>query len=239
MVAAADKAPPFDIEAEEAVIASVLVDADAIGRVEGLVQPEDFYRDQNRWAFDACLALWSRNEPINQVTLAHELARREKLDDVGGLPYLARITAELATPVGVEYYAQIVRRDATYRAMITVGSQIVQNAYRGGPDLDGALAVAENLVMGLRESQRLGDLIPLRTLLDEYWEKPGIDSVLVGSIGAIRSGFSLNSFTLSTSCAAYSGPRSGVRISSPAGGLYPSPYIRMRSFGRYAISCPL
>ncbi|HEX5478173.1 MAG TPA: replicative DNA helicase [Dehalococcoidia bacterium] len=189
MVAAADKAPPFDIEAEEAVIASVLVDADAVGRVEGLVQPEDFYRDQNRWAFDACLALWSRNEPINQVTLAHELARREKLDDVGGLPYLARITAELATPVGVEYYARIVRRDATYRAMITAGSQIVQTAYRGGPDLDGAIAVAENLVMGLRESQRLGDLIPLRTLLDEYWEKPGIDSVLVGSIGAIRSGF--------------------------------------------------
>ena len=55
---------------------------------KGIVQPEDFYRDQNRWAYEACLALWERNEPINQVTLAHELSRREKLDDVGGLPYL-------------------------------------------------------------------------------------------------------------------------------------------------------
>ncbi|MHB8377131.1 MAG: replicative DNA helicase [Dehalococcoidia bacterium] len=185
----AEKLPPFDIEAEEAVIASLLVDEEAIGRVEGVVQPEDFYRDQNRWAYDACLALWARNEPINQVTLAHELARREKLDDVGGLPYLARVTMELATPVGVEHYARIVKRDATYRAMITVGSQIVQMAYQGGPDLDGAIGRAENLVMNMRESQRMGDLVALRNLLDEFWEKPGIDSVLVGSIGAIRSGF--------------------------------------------------
>ncbi|HEX8714996.1 MAG TPA: replicative DNA helicase [Solirubrobacteraceae bacterium] len=185
----AEKLPPFDVEAEEAVIASLLVDEEAIGRVEGLVQPEDFYRDQNRWAYDACLALWSRNEPINQVTLAHELSRMSRLDDVGGLPYIARITTELATPVGVEHYARIVRRDATYRAMITVGSQIVQMAYQGGADLDGAISRAENLVMGMRESQRMGDLIALRSLLDEFWEKPGIDSVLAGSIGAIRSGF--------------------------------------------------
>jgi replicative DNA helicase len=188
-VVTAEKLPPFDIEAEEAVIASLLVDDEAIGRVEGLVQPEDFYRDQNRWAYDACLALWSRSEPINQVTLAHELSRMNRLDDVGGLPYIARITTELATPVGVEYYAQIVRRDATYRAMITVGSQIVQMAYQGGPDLDGTISRAESLVMGIRESQRMGDLIALRSLLDEFWEKPGIDSVLAGSIGAIRSGF--------------------------------------------------
>ena len=82
----ADKLPPFDIEAEEACIASILVDEEAIGRVEGVVHPDDFYRDQNRWAYEACLALWERNEPINQVTLAHELSRREKLDDVGRHP---------------------------------------------------------------------------------------------------------------------------------------------------------
>jgi replicative DNA helicase len=135
------------------------------------------------------LALWSRNEPINQVTLAHELSRREKLDDVGGLPYLSRIVGELATPVGVEHYAGIVKRDATYRMMITTGSQIVQMAYAGGPDLDGAIGRAENLVMTLRQSQRMSDLVPLRQLLEEFWETPGIDSVLAGTIGAVRSGF--------------------------------------------------
>ena len=189
MVSAADKLPPFDVEAEEACIAAILVDAEAIGRVEGVVQPDDFYRDQNRWAYEACLALWSRSEPVNQVTLAHELSRREKLDDVGGIPYLSRIVGELATPIGVEHYAGIVKRDATYRAMITAGSQIVQLAYQGGPDLDGAISRAENLVMGVREAQRMSDLVPLRDLLDQFWETPGIDSVFAGTIGAIRSGF--------------------------------------------------
>ncbi len=185
----ADKLPPFDIEAEEACIASLLVDEEAIGKVEGIVAPEDFYRDQNRWAYEACLALWSRNEALNQVTLAHELSRREKLDDAGGLAYLARIVGELATPIGVEHYAAIIKRDATYRMMITAGSQIVQTAYQGGPDLDGAIGRAENLVMALRQSQRMSDLVPLRQLLEAFWETPGIDSVFAGTIGAIRSGF--------------------------------------------------
>ncbi|HZP57878.1 MAG TPA: replicative DNA helicase [Dehalococcoidia bacterium] len=189
MVAAAEKLPPFDVEAEEAVIASILVDEDAISRVEGVVAPEDFFRDQNRWAYEACVALWERGETINQVTLAHELSRAGRLDDVGGIPWIARITTDLATPVGVEHYARIVKRDATYRSLIGIGSQIVQLAYQGGPDLEGVIGRAENLVMSVRDAQRTGDLVPLRDLLDEYWERPGIDAVNVSSIGAIRSGF--------------------------------------------------
>ena len=68
--------------------------------------------------------------------------------------------------------------------MITAGSQIVQMAYQGGPDLDGAISRAENLVMGLRQAQRMSDLVPLRTLLDQFWETPGIDSIFAGTIGA-------------------------------------------------------
>ena len=186
---AADKLPPFDVEAEEAVIASILVDEDAIARVENIVGAEHFFRDQNRWAFEACVELWSRNESINQVTLAHELSRRGKLDEVGGIPYISRIVGELPTPIGVEHFAGIVRRDAIYRSMINCGSQIVQVAYQGGPDLEGAIARAENLVMELRTSHRTGDLIPLRQYLDEFWEASPIDRPFAGTIGAVRSGF--------------------------------------------------
>ena len=107
-----DKLPPFDIKAEEACIAAILIDQAAIADVAKIVQSPDFYRDQHRWAYEACLALWERDEPVNEVTLAHELARREKLDEVGGLPFFARITTELPTAVGIEHYAEIVRRDS-------------------------------------------------------------------------------------------------------------------------------
>jgi len=186
---ATDALPPFDVEAEEACLASLMVDEEALGRVEAIVAPEDFYRDQHRWTYEAALAIWQRGEAVNQVTLAHELSRRGKLDDVGGIPFLSRIVGELATPVGVEHYAGIVKRDATYRLMISAGSQIVQMAYAGGPDLDGAITRAENLISGLRQAQRMSDLVPLRELLDSFWETPGIDSPFAGTIGAIRSGF--------------------------------------------------
>src|SRR3989337_3830339 len=83
-VSRTERLPPFDAEAEEAVLASLMVDEDAIFKVQGVVRPEDFYREQNRWTYEACLALWERNEAINQVTVAHELARRAQLDEAGG-----------------------------------------------------------------------------------------------------------------------------------------------------------
>ena len=118
-----DRLPPHDIEAEEAVIASILVDSEAIYRVAPILQPDDFFRDKNAWAYEACLALFERNEAINQVTLGHELARRDRLEEMGGLAYLSRLVAELATPVGVEHYARIVKRDAVYRRLIEVVEQ--------------------------------------------------------------------------------------------------------------------
>jgi len=72
----AEKLPPHDIEAEEAVIGSLLIDSDAIFKIATFLKPEDFYREKNQWAYEACFFLYERNEAINQVTVAHELARR-------------------------------------------------------------------------------------------------------------------------------------------------------------------
>jgi|CXWL01.1.fsa_nt_gi replicative DNA helicase len=187
----ADKLPPFDIKAEEACIAAILIDGTAIADVAKILQPHDFYREQHRWVYEGCLALWERDEHINEVTLAHELGRREKLDESGGLPFLARITTELPTAVGIEHYAQIVRRDSIYRQMITAGSQIVALAYEGGPDLDSALRRSEDLVLGLDGKRRTSDLLPLKHYLEEFWSTPG--PFEVGSspeaMGPVRSGF--------------------------------------------------
>src|SRR3972149_6869980 len=115
----AEKLPPPDVEAEEAVIASLLVDPEAIYRVAPTLKPDDFFREKNAWAFEACLALWGRNESINQITVSHELARRGRLEEVGGAAYLSRLVTELPTSVGVEHYAALVQRDSSYRRLIS------------------------------------------------------------------------------------------------------------------------
>ncbi len=185
----AEKLPPHDVEAEEAVVASVLVDTEAIYRVAPILKPEDFFREKNAWAFEACLALFDRNEAINQVTVAHELARRERLDDLGGAAYLSRLVAELPTAVGVEHYAQIVKRDAIYRLLVQRSAQIAQMAYQGGPDLEAALSRAEGLILTLRGGERLRDFVHIREILDEYWEQAGSEAQGPRFQGHVRSGF--------------------------------------------------
>ena len=166
----AEKLPPHDIEAEEAVIASLLVDAEAIYKVAPKLNADDFFREKNAWVYEACLALWDRSESINQITVSHELARRNRLEDVGGASYLSRLVTELPTSVGVEHYAGIVDRDATYRKLISAAGQIAQIAYQGGADVGDVLARAETLVAGVRQGETLRDFVHIRDLLTGYLE---------------------------------------------------------------------
>ncbi len=184
-----ERLPPHDIQAEESVVASLIVDSEAIYKVAPVLHPSDFFRESNGWTYDACLALWERNEAINQVTVAHELDRRGRLEEVGGLSFLSQLVTDLPTAVGVEYLAHIVKRDSTYRMMVSVANSIAQVAYQGGPDLEGALAKAEALVYALRTGERLRDFIHIREFLDPYLDPPDADtSVPYG--GHVRTGLS-------------------------------------------------
>jgi replicative DNA helicase len=184
-----EQLPPHDIQAEESVVASLLVDEDAINKVAPLLRPSDFFRESNGWTYDACLSLWERNETINQVTVAHELDRRGRLEDVGGLTFISELILNLPTPVGVEHYAQIVRRDSTYRQMLSVATNMAQLAYQGGADLDGALSRAESMVYALRSGEKLRDFVHIREFLDPYLDPPDADSVSPYG-GHVRTGLS-------------------------------------------------
>ena len=164
----AEKLPPHDIEAEEAVIASLLVDPDAIYKVAPKLKSEDFFREKNAWVYEACRALWDRNESLNQITVAHELSRAGRLENVGGAACLSRLIADLPTSVGVEHYAGIVQRDASYRRLITVAGQIAGLAYQGGPDVGDVLAKAETLVAAVRQGETVRDFVHIRELLQGY-----------------------------------------------------------------------
>ena len=166
----AEKLPPHDIEAEEAVVASLLVDPEAIYKVAPKLKAEDFFREKNGWVYEACRALWERKESINQITVSHELVRRGRLEEVGGAAYLSRLVTELPTSVGVEHYAGIVQRDSTYRKLISAAGQIAQMAYQGGPEMGDVLARAETLVAAVRQGETLRDFIHIRELLEGYLE---------------------------------------------------------------------
>ena len=167
-----EQAPPNDPEAEATVLASLIVDEEAISRVASFLQPEDFFQERHAQIYEAALALWDRSEAINQVTVAHELQRRTQLEGVGGLTYISHIVAELPTTIGVEFSGKIVQRDGTYRRLIDAAGQIARIGYAGGPNLQEGIGRAEALLMTLSGGDRLRDFVPLRDLLESFLGPP-------------------------------------------------------------------
>jgi len=185
-----DRLPPHDINAEESVLGSLLIDGEAITQISSFLQPDDFYRERNRWCYDACLALFDRGEAINQVTVAHQLESAGRLADFGGRAYLSHLVVAVPTSVHVEHYARIVQRTATMRRLIDAADQIADIGFEDDPDVDQALSQAEDLLFRIRSGHGTRDFTLLREVLDAYLESsPTLSDASDRSNQPIRTGF--------------------------------------------------
>ena len=166
-----ERLPPQNIEAEEAVLGSLLIDPDAIIRVATFLRPDDFYRVKNGWIYESVLALHERREPADFVTVCDELERRGQLGEVGGRAYIASLVSSVPTTVHVEYYAHIIERTAVLRRLISAAGQIVQIAFEENKNVDEVVDRAEQLVFGVSERRLRRDLAPIRQLMGQYYER--------------------------------------------------------------------
>lgn len=185
-----EKLPPHDERAEESVIGSLLIDGDSISRAVNFLQPEDFFREKNRWCYEACLSLWDSNEAINTITVGHHLAVMGRLEEVGGPAYLGHLVSSVPTSAHVEHYARIVSRTHTLRRLISAAGEIASIGYEGGSDVDKALTQAEELLFRIRTGQQVGDFVAIREVLDKYLEESAsIQGPLERGVAPIPTGF--------------------------------------------------
>ena len=187
-----ERLPPHDIDAEEAVIGSLLIDGTTIYQIATLLQPSNFYSERNAQIYSACLALYQRNEAINQITLAQELDRQGKLEPCGGAAYLSHLISIVPTSLDIEHYAQIVFRLSVMRYLINAGSQIAAIGYAADPNVDTSLGKAEDILFKLRQGQFSRDLVPIRQVLDRYFEDTTSISAEAGRaepVSHVLSGF--------------------------------------------------
>ncbi|TET17004.1 MAG: replicative DNA helicase [Dehalococcoidia bacterium] len=188
-----EKLPPHDINAEEAVIGSLLIEGTAIYRIATLLQQPDFYSEQNQWIYGACLSLYQRNEAINQITVAQELDRQNKLEPCGGAAYLSHLISIVPTSLDIEHYAQIVYRLSVMRHLIKAANQIADIGYEADPNVDASLSRAEDTLFRLRRGQFTRDLVPIRQVLDKYFEtaapSPATEEGYPEAIPYVLSGF--------------------------------------------------
>jgi len=189
---AQEKLPPHDVEAEEAVIGSLLIDPDAVLKVATSLKPEDFFVETNQLIYQACLSLYQRpDEVINQITVAHELARQNRLEEIGGAAYLSHLISIVPTSLHVEYYAQIVSSMAVMRRLIAAAGQIAAIGYEAGPDVESSLNKAEDVLFQVRARQRPRDLVLIREVLGQYFEEAGQAAIAPreGEILHVLTGF--------------------------------------------------
>jgi replicative DNA helicase len=165
-----DKLPPHDIDAEEAVIGSLLIDGTTIHKIATSLQAPDFYSERNSLIYGACSSLHQRNEAIDQITVAQELDRGGKLEACGGAAYLSHLIAICPTPLDIEHYARIVYRLSTMRRLIDAAGQISNIGYQADPDVDASLSRAEDILFRLRHGQSPRDFTHIRQVLDKYFE---------------------------------------------------------------------
>jgi len=165
-----EKLPPHDIDAEEAVNGSLLIDGTAIYKIAAFLNQPDFYSEQNQLVYGACLSLYQRNEAINQITVAQELDRRGKLEACGGAAYLSHLISIVPTSLDIENYAQIVYRLSLMRHLISAAGQIAAIGYEADPDVNASLSKAEDALFRLRHGQSSRDFVHVRQVLDKYFE---------------------------------------------------------------------
>jgi replicative DNA helicase len=187
---AEEKLPPHDIEAEEAVIGSLLIDPDAILKIAASLKPEDFFSETNGVIYQACFSLYQRNDAINQITVAHELMRQDTLEQIGGAAFLSHLISNVPTSLHVEYYAQIVSNAAVMRRLIAAAAQIEALGYEASPEVETSLNKAEDILFQVRMRREPRDFIPIRDALGQYFEEAGPPTATrEGEIPHILTGF--------------------------------------------------
>ncbi|MEX2502018.1 MAG: replicative DNA helicase [Trueperaceae bacterium] len=148
------RTPPQNLEAEQSVLGSVLLDNEVYAALEGVLRPEQFYKESHRKLFRAMGRLFQRGEPIDLVTLSEELRQTGQLDEVGNVPYLVGLADAVPTAAYAESYARIVAEKAVLRDLIGASGKILQTAYDQAMPLDEVLDASEKAIFELASSKR-------------------------------------------------------------------------------------
>ena len=166
-----EKIPPHDIEAEQAVIGSMITDRDAVISAVEILKPDAFYRDDNKAIFEAILNLYKKAEPIDIITLKDELESMNKFEQVGGYEYLASLPEKVPTTANVQKYIKIVEEKSILRNLIKTANEIISLGYDPTEDVEDIMDSAEKKIFDIMQSKNQKGYTPIKDALVESFAK--------------------------------------------------------------------
>ncbi|MGD1997120.1 MAG: replicative DNA helicase [Anaerolineae bacterium] len=166
-----EKTVPHNVEAEEAVLGSLLIDPEALFRVAPFLQPDDFYIRKNGWIYEAILTLHERREPIDFVTLRTELEARGQLEEAGGAAYITQLINAVPSAIHVEAYGHLVEQTAVRRRLIGAAGDIAQLAYREEQEVDQVVDRAEQTLFSISQRRLSREMAPIQEVIRRYYDR--------------------------------------------------------------------
>ncbi len=183
------KVPPQNLEAEQAILGGILVNNDAMNQVMDILTEEDFYREAHGHLFAAMSSLYNNSEPVDLITLTHQLNSRNLLDKSGGTEYLAALADSVSTSAGVLHHARIVRDLSIRRKLIRSCSAISDSCFKNWESSGELLDMAEQLIFDIAEEKVGEGLSPMDTIIKDSFRKLESVSESDGFITGIPSGY--------------------------------------------------
>jgi len=184
-----EKLPPQNLEAEQALLGSMLLDKEAIGLAIETVKPECFYKEAHREIFNSIISLYDSNQPVDLVTLTDKLQKSGNIDLVGGATYLTDIVDSVPTSANVKHYATIVKEKYILRSLINVSTQIITQSYQPEVPVDDVLDKAEQHIFEIASGKVEGSSIPMKDIIQDSIET--IDNLYQrkDNVTGVRTGF--------------------------------------------------
>jgi len=158
--------PPHNLEAEESILSAILIDNNILLDVLEILSPEDFYKSAHQKIFFSITELFTRNEPTDLVTLTNILREKNKLEEIGGATYLARLVDTVPLAINAQHYAKIVHDKASLRRLIEKSNAITKRCLEDQGDVDNVIDFAESSIFEISEHKNKQAFHPISKVID-------------------------------------------------------------------------
>ena len=184
-----DRQPPLDPAAEQGVLGSILLKPDVIDDVILVLRPGDFYSDANRLLYENLSEMHDEGKKIDSTLLVDRLRQAGAFDKIGGAAYLAEVGQSVPNAAHAVYYANIVQEKSTYRSLIQVSTEILQDAYQQGLDSRALLSQSEQKIFSIVDSRGASSVNSINDILHRAMDR--VEARMSGSNteGAVETGF--------------------------------------------------
>ncbi len=184
------KQMPVSIEAEQALLGSIIVNPDSFDKIGGMITVDDFYLTEHKHIYSAFLGMYSKSKTIDVVTLVNALVEQGDRDEAGGIQYIRILAESVPSSSNIKDYARIVKDKSTLRRLITVCDEISADAYSESEEVRVVIDSAEQKIFDISHNNDTKEFRHIRDVLQNVYKDIEVLSETKGAVTGTKTGFS-------------------------------------------------